>query len=147
MWHALVGDGHRSTAKLLSFSGLYTSKLRLLRASWWCFAMTSACKYPQLSRTKFWACTKPVCGQIGLECTLAGKSGQDPCEILTGACFLRNCGQQKLSPVTCPQGLPGKLSQGLYIHVLWPSKNGRDFPEDIFKFSLKKMLEFKLKFH
>ena len=50
--YVLVRDGHRSTANLLSFIEFYTSKLRPLRASCWCFAMTSACKYPQLTRTK-----------------------------------------------------------------------------------------------
>ena len=51
--HVLVRDGHRSTAHLLSFIGFYTSKLQPLRVFCWCFAMTSACKYPQLTRTKF----------------------------------------------------------------------------------------------
>ena len=94
----LVRDGHRSTANLLSFIGFYTSKLRLLRASCWCFAMTSACEYPQLTRTKL------VCGQIGLACTYAGKSRRDPCELLPGACFRRGTAKlQKLYPVTCPE--------------------------------------------
>ena len=35
----------------------------------------------------FCACSKLVCWQIGLACTLTGKSGRDPCEILTSACF------------------------------------------------------------
>ena len=87
----------------------YTSKLRPLRASCWCFAMTSVWKYPQLTRTKVWAFSK-LCGQIGLVCTFAGKSGRDPCKMLSEG----NCEQQNLSPVTCPQGLPGKVWQGLY---------------------------------
>ena len=55
-WHVLVRDGHRSTADLLSFSGSTARKLRPLRATGWCFTMTSACKYLQLARAKFWAC-------------------------------------------------------------------------------------------
>ena len=96
--HVLVRDGHRSTANLLSFIEFYTSKLRPLRASCWCFAMTSACKYPQLTRTKSWACSKLVCGQIVLGCTFADKSGRDPCEILPDACFLRGTASSKYCP-------------------------------------------------
>ena len=97
-WHALVRDGHKAMANLLSFSGLYTSKLQPLRAFWWCFAMTSACKYPQLTRTMFWAYSKLLCGQIGLACTLVGKSGRDPREILAGACFLWGTAGSKNCP-------------------------------------------------
>ena len=98
-WHALVRDGHRSTTNLLPLSGLYTIKLWPLRASCWCFAQASAGKYPQLTRTKFWAWSQLVCGQIGLACTLAGKSGLDPCGIRTGACFLcGTAGSKNCSP-------------------------------------------------
>ena len=97
-WHALVRDAHRSTANLRSFSGLYTSKLWPLRASCWCFAMTSAIKYPQVTGTKFLACSKLVCGQIGLACTLAGTSGWDLWEILTAACFLWGTAGSKNCP-------------------------------------------------
>ena len=69
----------------------YTSKLRPLTGLYWCSAMTSVCKYQQLTRAKFWACPKLVYGQIGLACTLAGKSDRDLCE-----------------------GLPRKVWQGLY---------------------------------
>ena len=50
----------------------FTSELRLLWAPCWCFAMTSAFKYPQLTRTKFWVCSKVVCRQFVLACTPAG---------------------------------------------------------------------------
>ena len=52
-WHTLVRDGHKSTANLLSFRGIYSSKLRPLWALCWCFAMTSACKYRRLLGQSF----------------------------------------------------------------------------------------------
>ena len=107
-WHTLVRDGHRSTANLLSFSRLYTCKWWPLRPPCWCFAMTSACKYPQLTRTNFSmlkTClpANRTCGQARARSVW----NTDRCVLSVG-----NCGQQKLSPVTCPQGLPGKAWQG-----------------------------------
>ena len=72
-WHALVWDDHSSTTNLLSFNGLYASTLRPLQASCWCFAMTSACKYLQLTQTKFWASSTLVCGKIRLACSSSGE--------------------------------------------------------------------------
>ena len=80
----------------------------LLRASCWCFAMTSACKYQQLTPAKFWACKSDLCAHLWA----------NPGDILTGAWLSAgNCGQQKLSPVTCTQGLPGKVWQGFYTGI------------------------------
>ena len=98
-WYPLVRDRHRSTANLLSFNGLYTSK------SCWYFAITSACKYPQLTRTKFWACSKLFCGQIGLGCALAGKSWWDLSEIL---CML-SAGELRTAKIF-PLNLPARLT-------------------------------------
>ena len=49
----------------------------------------------------FWACSKLVCWQIGLACTLTGKSGRYPCEILTGACFSVGKCKQTVHIICC----------------------------------------------
>ena len=53
----------------------------------------------------FWACSKLVCWQIGLACTLTGKSGRDPCEILTGACFSVGKCQKTVHIIWCKWSL------------------------------------------
>ena len=98
-WHSLVRDGDRSMANLLSFSRLYTSKLQPLLASCCCFAMTSACKYLQPTRTKFWACSKLVCGQIGLACTLVGNSEWDHWKYWQAHAF---CGELQAAKIATP---------------------------------------------
>ena len=94
-----------ATANLFFFSELTRRKLRPQQAPCWCFAMTSACKYPQLTQAKFRACSKLVCEQFGLACTPADKSRLDPCEVLTAACPPRGtAGSKNWSPVSCLQG-------------------------------------------
>ena len=52
----------------------FTSELRPLWAPCWCFAMTSACEYPQLTRTEFWACSKLSAGNLYLRTQLRVRS-------------------------------------------------------------------------
>ena len=89
-WHALVQDGHRSTANLLSFSGLSTSKLWSLRASCWCFWHLQADTRSLLThKTCLWAIQTFVhtCGQFRARSVwntdrrmpTAGNCGQQNC--------------------------------------------------------------------
>ena len=52
----------------------FTSELRPLWAPCWCFAMTSACEYPQLTQTEFWACSKLSAGNLYLRTHLRVRS-------------------------------------------------------------------------
>ena len=113
-WHALVRDGHRSTAKQLSFSEFYTSKLRSLRASCWCFATTCSVQIPAdyldkvlvMLKTSLWANRTCVhtCGQVRAKCCQA-------------RAFCGELGAGKIVPVTCPRGLPGKVWQVLHNSI------------------------------